>query len=104
MGLTAERPFKSQAGRSSSLNILNQNDYIICGKQWISEDDVNGVYNEGCARLVVDLPVPVVVIEEEEEEDVVVVPDDDDDKEDSKSGASSLATSALAAIALYALT
>lgn len=100
MGLTAERPFKSQTGRTSALNILNQNDYVICGKQWVAEDDVNGVYNEGCARLVVDLPVPVI---EEEEDDVVVV-DDDDDKEDSKSGASSLATSALAAMALYALT
>ena len=99
MGLTAVRPFKSQTGRSSALNILNQNDYVICGKQWVAEDDVNGVYNEGCAKLVVDLPVPVI---EEDEDDVVVV--DDDDKEDSKSGASSLATSALAAMALYALT
>ena len=99
MGLTAVRPFKSQTGRSSTLNILNQNDYVICGKQWIAEDDVNGVYNEGCAKLVVDLPVPVI---EEEEEDVVVPVEDD--KEDSKSGASSLATSALAAMALYALT
>ena len=101
MGLTAVRPFKSQEGRTSALNILNQNDYVICGKQWVAEDDVNGVYNEGCAKLVVDLPVPVI---EEEEEEVVVVPDDDDDKEDTKSGASSLATSALAAMALYALT
>jgi len=102
MGLTAVRPFKSQDGRTSALNILNQNDYVICGKQWVAEDDVNGVYNEGCAKLVVDLPVPV--IEEEEEDDVVDNTTGDDDKEDSKSGASSLATSALAAMALYALT
>ena len=98
MGLTAVRPFKSTDERTSALNILNQNDYVICGKQWVAEDDVNGVYNEGCARLVVDLPVPVI----DDEDDAVVV--DDDDKEDSKSGASSLATSALAAMALYALT
>lgn len=106
MGATATRPFVPTRSRSSGLEIKNLNDYAICGKQWIASKNVNGVYNEGCALLKVDLPVPPPEPEPVEPVEPVepeVIEDEDSDVEDVDSGASSLAYSALAAAALFAI-
>lgn len=98
MGVTATRPFKPTSSRVSGFTIENLNNYVICGKQWVASKDVNGVYNEGCAVLRVNLPVPEIVEPEDDKKK------DDDNDEPVASGAASLAYSALAAATLMALT
>jgi len=100
MGVTAVRPFIPTADRQSSLVIKNLNSYAVCGKQWIANKNVNAVINEGCTTLQVSLPVPPPP--EPEPEPIEEVPEEK--VEDVEGSAASLAYSALAAAALFAIT
>ena len=97
MGVTATRPFIPTPSRSSSLAIKNLNSYAICGKQWIANKNVNAVINEGCTTLEVSLPVPPP-------EPEVVEPEVQPIQKNEEDSAASLAYSALAAAALFAIT
>jgi len=97
MGVVASRPFVSTKDRYSSFDIENLNNYAVCAAMWVNNNEEMGVYNVGCTSIQVDLPVPVPVPIEDKKDTPV-------EKEDTTSGAASLAYSALAAAALFALT